>query len=228
MARYTELEDDVVDQLLRGTTPTGREDLAPVAELAASIRDRACAHAPVIGPTLRRQLHQAPPVPPRYAGVARRRLRLAAASLAAAVIVGIGATQNALPASAQRFVSVAAHHLGIDLPRPEDKTDPAPAPSSDAPDPETGVTSGGSEAPDGSDTPASADDPTTAPSDSTGHPPSGTPGGGPPPETPGGATPADPGTPGDHQPATPAVPPAHSNGGGNGNNGQRANADRRS
>ena len=120
MARFAELDDDTVDDLLRGNTPEGYEDLAPVAELAVAVRARATAHGPEISPALRAQLLERPHVPPRYVGVARRRLRLGAAAAAAVAVVGVAAAQNALPASAQRFVSSAADLVGIHVPHPDD------------------------------------------------------------------------------------------------------------
>ncbi len=205
MARFAELDDAAVDDLLRGETPTGHDDLAPVAELAAAVRVRATAHGPEIGPALRSQIQERPHVPPRFAATARRRLRLVTAAAAALMIVGVAAAQNALPAAAQRFVADAADLMGLDVPRPEDTGGGAPA--------DAGKTSGSTQTTEATEAPGTA-----------GGTPNGTPGdgpsstGGPPEETPGGATPADPGTPGDGEPATPAVPPAHSNGGGNGNN----------
>ena len=120
MARFAELDDDAVDDLLRGNTPEGYEDLAPVAALAVAVRARATAHGPEISPALRAQLLERPHVPPAYVGVARRRLRLGAAAAAAVAVVGIAAAQNALPASAQRFVSSAADLVGIHVPHPDD------------------------------------------------------------------------------------------------------------
>ena len=120
MARFAELDDDTVDDLLRGNTPEGYEDLAPVAELAVAVRARATAHGPEISPALRAQLLERPHVPPRYVGVARRRMRLGAAAAAAVAVVGVAAAQNALPASAQRFVSSAADLVGIHVPHPDD------------------------------------------------------------------------------------------------------------
>ena len=193
MARFAELDDATVDDLLRGNTPEGYEDLAPVAELAVAVRARATAHDPEISPALRAQLLERPPVPPRYVGVARRRLRLGAAAAAAVAVVGVAAAQNALPASAQRFVSSAADLVGLDVPRPDD----------DGEGPVTTV-----------DEPESTSDDGEAPGDGGHHrlrgaraarrrtaPLGQSSTGGPPDETPGGATPADPGTPGDHEPA---------------------------
>ena len=161
---------------------------------------------PEIGPALRSQIQARPHVPPRFAATARRRLRLVSAAAAALMIVGVAATQNALPAAAQRFVSDAADLVGLDVPRPEDA-------------PQSGAGGHGQAVGVDADHRSHRARPVT-----TGGASSGTPGegpsstGGPPEETPGGATPADPGTPGDREPATPATPPAHSNGGGNGNN----------
>jgi hypothetical protein len=210
MARFAELDDAAVDDLLRGETPIGHDDLAPIAEIAAAVRQRATARGPEIGPALRSQIQARPHVPPRYAATARRRLRLVTAAAAALMIVGVAATQNALPAAAQRFVSDAADLVGLDVPRPDERRGQAPE--------DTGE-------------PSESTDPTDAsePPVTTGGAPSGTPGdgpsstGGPPEETPGGATPADPGTPGDGEPATPATPPAQSNG-GNASGGSADNA----
>jgi hypothetical protein len=119
------------------------------------------------------------------------------------LIVGAAATQNALPAAAQRFVSHAAGIVGLDVPRPVEDVDESPD--------DTRGPSGSTQTPEGNEAP----DPTggaEAPPVTPGIGPSSK--SGPPVETPGGATPADPGTPGDHEPATPAVPPAHSDGGG--------------
>ena len=219
MARFAELDDDTVDDLLRGNTPEGYEDLAPVAALAVAVRARATAHGPEISPALRAQLLERPHVPPRYVGVARRRLRLGAAAAAAVAVVGVAAAQNALPASAQRFVSSAADLVGIHVPHPDDDDGAPSVTTVDGPE----STSDDGEGPgDGGTTPG--DEGTTGSGDARRHarrtaPPGQSSTGGPPDETPGGATPADPGTPGDHEPATPAIPPPNSNGGGNGNNG---------
>jgi hypothetical protein len=204
MARFAELDDAAVDDLLHGETPLGHDDLAPVAELAAAVRQRATARGPEMGPALRSQIQARPHVPPRFAATARRRLRLVTAAAAALMIVGVAAAQNALPASAQRFVSDAAELVGLDVPRPEEGRGQAPE--------DTGGPSGSTEPTDATETPVTAGE---APSGTPGEGPSST--GGPPEETPGGAIPADPGTPGDGEPATPATPPAHSNGGNGGN-----------
>lgn len=200
MARFAQLDDAAVDDLLHGEIPVGHDDLAPVAELAAAVRQRATAHGPEIGPALRSQIQARPHVPPRFAATARRRLRLVTAAAAALMIVGVAATQNALPAAAQRFVSDAADLVGLHVPRPEEGRGQAPEDSDE---------------PSGSTEPTDATDPPTtaggAQSSTPGDGPSST--GGPPDETPGGATPADPGSPGDDAPATPATPPPHSNGG---------------
>jgi hypothetical protein len=209
MARFAELDDAAVDDLLRGETPTGHDDLAPVAELAAAVRARATAHGPEIGPALRSQIQERPHVPPRFAATARRRLRLVTAAAAALMIVGVAATQNALPAAAQRFVADAAELVGLDVPRPEGSGGGVPA--------DAGSSSGSTHTTEATEATEPSVAEGGAPSDTPGEGPSST-GGSPPEETPGGATPADPGTPGDGEPATPATPPAHSNGGGNGNN----------
>lgn len=203
MARFSELDDAAVGQLLRGDTPAGCEDLAPVAELVLTLRERATADGPQIGASLRAQMQQRPRVAPRYVGVARRRLQLAAVA-AALVLIGVAASHNALPAAAQRIVSNAADLAGIDVPRPGEDRDHPPSTSSAGTD-----TSGSTGTTDGTET----SDPTTG---TKGGAPST---GGPPEQTPGGAIPADPGAPHDGEPATPATPPPHSNGGGNGNNG---------
>jgi hypothetical protein len=185
MTRFAELDDAAVDDLLRGDTPAGCEDLAPVAQLATVVRQRATALTPAMGTALRAQIQQRPAVPPRHVGVPRRRLQVAAAAVSFA-IVGVAAAQNALPAAAQRFVASAADLVGLDVPRPEDRAGNPRTPTTD-----TGSTdpTEGTEGPDGT----SADGKEPA---STG-PHTSVPEGGPPEETPGGATPADPGTPGD-------------------------------
>ena len=98
MARFDALDDEVIDQLLRGTTPAGCGDLSPVADFAALVRQRvAAADPPSIGPSLHAQIQQQPRVPARFAGAAHRQLRLAAISFAAvAMVVGVAAQQNAL------------------------------------------------------------------------------------------------------------------------------------
>jgi hypothetical protein len=216
MTRIAELDDAAVEGLLRGDTPEGCGDLAPVAGVTAALRHEATAHRPAMGPALRVQIAERPHVPPRYAGAPRRRLQLAVAA-AAVLIVGVAATQNALPAAAQRAVSNVADLVGIDVPRPEGDADEAPSTSTeDTPSGSTDASDAptGTDAPDGprAAEPSGAEGETVTPG--TGAPSSQ---GGPPESTPGGATPAEPGTPGDREPATPAVPPTHSNGGGNGN-----------
>lgn len=213
MARFGELEDAEIDQLLRGDTPMGHDDLAPVAELAATVRTSAASRAPVMGTALRAQIQQRPHVPARYAGTARRRLGMAAAA-AALMIVSVAAVQNALPAAAQRFVSNVADVVGIDVPRPDDDGGDGPAGEVEVTTPPDATTpADGNKGP---ATPADPGDPGdgAVPADPSGG--EGTdPGGGTPEETPGGAIPADPGAPGDVEPATPATtpPPTHNGGG---------------
>src|SRR5918993_170788 len=85
MTRIAELDDAAVDELLHGDTPAGSEDLAPVAQLATAVRRSAAAPGPEMSPALRSQIQQRPPVPPRYAGLARRRLQAAVAAVMLAV-----------------------------------------------------------------------------------------------------------------------------------------------
>lgn len=214
MARFGELDDAAVEALFQGRTPAGHEDLGPLAELAVAVRDQALASSPEIGPALRGQIEQRPRVPPRYAGVTRRRLGLAGAAAAALMMVGVAATHNALPAAAQRFVSSAAGLVGLGVPRPDEDID---QPSISTPRDETGEPNESVGSRDATETPEpieAGDDSVGTPDLSKGPPSSS----GPPEQTPGGATPADTGTPGDGAPATPAVPPAHSGSGGDGGN----------
>jgi hypothetical protein len=217
MTRIAELDDVAVDALLRGDTPDGCGDLAPVAELTAAVRRRVTAESPAMSSALRAQIRQQPHVAPRFVGAPRRRLQLAAAAAFALLFVGVAATRNALPAAAQRVVANVAHVVGLDVPRPEDDDAPDdsttdPGSTKGAADEDEGTGSDGPAVPGAPDGRAGASD-----GDDTGSPQ------GPPDQTPGGATPADPGTPGDHEPATPAEPPAHSNGGSDGgNNSTRA------
>jgi hypothetical protein len=208
MTRFAELDEAAVEDLLRGDTPVGCDDLAPVAQLTTAVRQRATAVSPTMGPALRAQIQQPRPVvPPRHVG-SRRRLQAAVAAVTLAV-VGVAAAQNALPAAAQRFVAAAADLVGLDVPRPDERVPDPSSPATDAsstdPTDPTDPT-GPTERPDGratnGDDPAGRDTPA-----GTDRPPE---------ETPGGATPADPGTPGDREPATPAVPPPHSSGGSDG------------
>ncbi len=172
MARFTELPDHEVDALLGGSVPEGLGDLAPVAEVAAALRQRAqLEEAPPMSAALRAQLDGATVVPIDRARLVRRPL-LGAAAAAAVVLLALvlGASQEVLPDSVQRVVSSVADRIGLDLPSPDDELDdsvPASA-ESDAPGETPGETPGGA-------TPADPGDPGDPATPAT--PPSGQGGG---------------------------------------------------
>jgi hypothetical protein len=187
MAVFSALDDHEVDALLAGSTPADA-DLAPVAEVAQALRRRAAAEpVPPMSDSLRAQLN-APGVVSLAAHRATRGALIKAGAAAAAVIavaaLGVGASQNRLPAGLQDVVSSTADLVGIDLPHAADRGQGDDHRSEQGDD-------------------NAKDD--TAPDNGQGDGNDGDPGydG----TTPGGATPADPGTPGDKEPATPATPP---------------------
>ena len=176
MTAISSLTDEEVDELLAGQAPDGHRELAPLADVATALRERA-AHEPV--PVMRYPLRHAlvrgaAPVEP----LRPRRLVHAAIGGATIALLGLAGGANALPAPMQDAVAKVGDLVGVEVPHPSD--DPTELPGG-----------GGARA-------------RATPSGSGEGSDLGT--GAPPDSTPGGATPADPGTAGDLEPASPALP----------------------
>jgi hypothetical protein len=196
MARVTALSDHDVDQLIAGRTPEGMHDLAPVAQVSLALRERTAFEiAPVMGPSLRQALADAPALTTRNTGRIRRRLSGMAAAGVGVFALGAATAANALPAPVQAIVSEAGELLGVEVPHPDDHAS------------DEGHHDVGPEVPSTDDVPVPGGDrgSSGAPGANGGEEP-GPEDIGPPATTPAGTTPADPGTPGDHEPATPARP----------------------
>ena len=198
MAMFSALDDHEVAGLLAGLRPAEAE-LAPLADLVALLRRSAEAEpVPTMSAPLRAQLAGPPVVVLAARRAGRSALAKAGAVAAAATVVvtlGVGASQNRLPAGLQDVLSSTANFVGIHVPKAGERQSrssgdgqPDTAPGANDPNPgHEGTTPGGA-------TPA---DP-------------GTPGDKEP------ATPATPpaqssGTPGDNNgttPDTPDLPPA--------------------
>ena len=195
MARLTTIDEHDVEVLLAGRAPDGMQDLAPIADVTAALRERAATEkAPAMGTALRQALAEAPAAMARHhAGRARRRLAAVTAAAVGLVAFGVASAANALPVPVQRAVAEAGDLVGLAVPRPDGDDQVV---DTEGPD-DTPGGKGSGEAPGDEDRPGGSDVGDTGPPDAT----------------PGGATPADPGAPGDKEPATPAVPPEHSEGG---------------
>jgi hypothetical protein len=124
MAMFSTLDDHEVDGLLAGLPPDDA-DLAPLAEVAAMLRRSAAEErVPTMSATLRAQLAG----PPVVALAARRASRsalikagAAAAAAVAVVTLGVGATQNRLPAGLQDVLSSTANLVGIHVPTADER-----------------------------------------------------------------------------------------------------------
>ncbi|MGH9274526.1 MAG: hypothetical protein ACRDZU_07755, partial [Acidimicrobiales bacterium] len=153
MAMFSTLDDRDVDRLLAGM-PSADRDLAPLAELAAFLRRSAAAEpAPPMGELLRAQLRGAPVVAiaARKANRSLVKAGAAAAAVVAVVGMGVGASQNRLPAGLQDVLSSTANLVGIHVPTVDERSSHSngsdgdnPAPNADSGDPGyEGTTPGG-------------------------------------------------------------------------------------
>lgn len=120
MARLSALSDLEVDSLLCGTVPPDSEDLAPIADMALALRRHVLLDdVPEMSDELRRQLTDAVLVPLAPRSVMRLAAvkAVAAAAAVAALFIGVGASQNRLPAGMQNAVSSVAELVGVEVPR---------------------------------------------------------------------------------------------------------------
>jgi hypothetical protein len=132
------LTDAELELVLAGRAVPGRADLDDLARALTELRERAAAEpVPPMGIDLRIDLAEAevrasraaepagpPERPERRAGPLRRSGLVAAAAALVALVLGVGATQDALPRGLQDIAASAARQLGITLPVPAVHADP--------------------------------------------------------------------------------------------------------
>jgi hypothetical protein len=123
MTMFSALDDESVDALLDGRALPD-DQLHDVAEVVDRLRALAQREpVPPMGAALRAQLRGTSVVPFGAPLAARRSMRrgVAVAAAAAAVLIGVGADQNRLPANVQDVVSSAAELVGVDVPSSDER-----------------------------------------------------------------------------------------------------------